>query len=118
MDNLVHVVSQLRSMQKCLAFTMVCKLLGSKESKYIRESDSQLAIDLILGTANHFHLYSSLIMKIKQFQRVFREGNKIVDWLAKEDSTSQDNLTILNQCPSSFYVIYLADIMRHSSLRS
>ncbi|KAL5194141.1 hypothetical protein HKD37_20G056265 [Glycine soja] len=53
-----------------LAFTM----------KIICESDSQLAIDLNLGSVNWFHLYHSLILKFRNFpwdhssNQVYRES--------------------------------------------
>lgn len=95
--------------------------------KIICKSDSQLAIDLILGDVNSFHLYHPLILKIQNFinlqwdlsfNHLYREGNQIADWLAKEGSSSLQDLTILLQCPTSLFSDYFADFMVHSYVRS
>ena len=66
----------------------------------ICKSDSQLAIELILWDVNSFHLYHPLILNIQNFRNLqwdlsfnnlYKEGNKMADWLAKEGSSSQQH---------------------------
>ncbi|KAG5088595.1 hypothetical protein JHK86_001207 [Glycine max] len=52
------------------------------------------------------------------FQHVYREGNTIADCLAKEGSSSPQDLIILQQCPSALFPVYVADVIGHSYVRS
>ncbi|KAG4908892.1 hypothetical protein JHK87_055008 [Glycine soja] len=106
---------------------LVYVLLKCEACEIICESDSQMAIDLVLKNDNPYHLYSGLIIKIHHlitlawelsFQHVYREGNFTADWLAKQDSASTHDLQLLHHCPAALFNIFSADVMGFSSLRS
>ena len=82
------------------------------------ESDSQLALNLILHNGNASHPYNALISLIRNcinqpwnvtFMHTLREGNACADWLAKHGATHEDNLTIWHACSPQLDTLVLAD---------
>ena len=84
----------------------------------ICESDSQVAIKLVKEPLNSFHLYASIILRIKdilmrdwevEIHHIFREGNMLADLLAKKGAQGRERLVYWEVPPQDVKDILLAN---------
>jgi hypothetical protein len=89
-------------------------------------SDSQLAVNLILGEASKFHAYAVTIQNIKEIiashgytiLHTLREGNHCVDFLAKLGASSNEDLLVHQSPPHGLIDMIKNDAMGACFLRA
>lgn len=92
----------------------------------ILESDSRMALDLIMSDVQSHHPYAPMINQIVQlqhrdwivhFQHTLRQGNECADWLAKHGASSSNALKSWIFCPPHLYHSLLDDALGVTRLR-
>ncbi|XP_019447242.1 PREDICTED: uncharacterized protein LOC109350462 [Lupinus angustifolius] len=92
----------------------------------ICESDSQLALSLIVNDGDKFHPQVVVIKRIKSLinlllcltlKHTLREGNEGVDWFAKYGADNDHLFFIWGYCPTQLSYILLFDVVGVVRLR-
>ena len=92
----------------------------------ILESDSMMALDLIMSDVQSHHPHAPLISQIVQlqhrdwivnFHHTLRQGNECADWLAKHGASSSDAFKTWIVCPPQLHHSLLDDALGVARMR-